>query len=147
MSFNIVLQTNTSEKNRIDKTLIDIATLTGTLKSETSIIDPVILIEGDLSDYVNCNYMTIESFGRSYFINNIKSIRTGLFEISAHVDVLSSFADEIRSNTAIVRRQENRWNLYLNDGSFRVYQNPMVLTKAFPSGFTTQEFVLAVAGA
>ena len=147
MSFNIVLQTNTSEKNRIDKTLIDIATLTGTLKSETSIIDPVILIEGDLSDYVNCNYMTIESFGRSYFINNIKSIRTGLFEISAHVDVLSSFADEIRSNTAIVRRQENRWNLYLNDGSFRVYQNPMVLTKAFTSGFTTQEFVLAVAGA
>ena len=47
---------------------------------------------------------------------------------------------------AIVKRQENRWNLYLDDGSFKVYQNPMVLTKAFPQGFTTQEFVLAVAG-
>lgn len=146
MSFSIVLQRNDSEKNRITKTITDIETLTGTLKAETSIIDPVIIVEGDLSDYVNCNYMTIATFGRSYFVNNIRSIRNGLVEFSCHVDVLSSFANEIKSNSAIVKRQENNWNLYLNDGTFRVYQNPNVLTKAFPSGFTTQEFVLAVAG-
>ena len=146
MGFSIDLQTNASEKNKLDKDLTTIATITGTLKAETSIIDPIILIEGDLSNYIGCNYMTISSFGRSYFVNNIRSIRTNLFEISAHVDVLSSFAKGIRSNSAIVRRQENKWNLYLNDGTFKVYQNPNVLTKAFPSGFTKQEFVLAVAG-
>ena len=90
--------------------------------------------------------MTILTFGRSYFVNNITSVRNGVFEISAHVDVLSSFKTQIRGNAAIIRRQENKWNLYLNDGVFKVYQNPMVLTKEFPNGFSAPEFVLAVAG-
>ena len=147
MAFSIVLQNNKSEKNRLTKSLEDIATYSGTLKTETSIIDPVIIIECDLTDVVNANYMTISEFGRSYFINNIRSIRSGLVEFSCHVDVLSSFADEIKLNKAIIHKQENSWNLYLNDGSFKIYQNPNVLTKAFPSGFTTQNYVLAVAGA
>lgn len=146
MAFDIVLQVNNSEKNKVNKSLTDILTVSGILKSETSIIDPVIIINCDLSTVTKCNYMTIGSFGRSYFINNIRSIRSGLVEFSCHVDVLSSFADSIKENTAIIRKQENKWNLYLNDGSFKVYQNPVVLTKSFPSGFTTQEFVLAVAG-
>lgn len=146
MAFDIILQRNNSERNRITKDISDILTVSGELKTETSIIDPVIVIECDLSAVVECNYISISAFGRSYFVNNIRSIRSNLVEFSCHVDVLSSFAAEIRSNTAIVRRQENNWNLYLNDGSFKVYQNPNVLTKAFPSGFTTQEFVLAVAG-
>ena len=146
MSFDITLQVNKSEKNKMVKSITDIITVTGELKSETSIIDPVIMINCELSDVTKCNYMTIGSFGRSYFVNNIRSIRSGLVEFSCHVDVLSSFADAIKSNSAIVRRQENKWNLYLNDGSFKVYQNPIVLTKEFPSGFSTREFVLAVAG-
>ena len=146
MAFDIVLQRNNSERNSVTKDISEILTVSGELKTETSIIDPVIMIECDLSAVVGCNYISIPSFGRSYFVNNIRSIRSGLVEFSCHVDVLSSFAAEIRSNTAIVRRQENNWNLYLNDGSFKVYQNPNVLTKAFPSGFTTQEFVLAIAG-
>lgn len=146
MSFNITLQRNNSERNRLKKEISDLMTVSGNLKAETSIIDPIIMIECDLSAVTGCNYMTIPNFGRSYFVNNIRSIRTGLVEFSCHVDVLSSFASEIRGNIAIVRKQENNWNLYLNDGSFKVYQNPNILTKAFPSGFTTQEFVLAVAG-
>lgn len=146
MSFNISLQRNNSERNRVSKDVENIMTVSGELKTETSIVDPIILIECDLSDVTGCNYVSIPTFGRSYFVNNIRSIRTGLVEFSCHVDVLSSFAEQIKKNTAIVRKQENNWNLYLNDGSFKVYQNPIVLTKAFPSGFTTQEFVLAVAG-
>lgn len=142
----ITLQVSTSPKNKLDKDVTDVASLSGTLKTSTSVINPTIIIEGDLSQYTNVNYMTITEFGRSYFITNITSVTSKLFEIAAHVDVLSSFAAEIRANKAIVHRQETKWNLYLDDGSFKVYQNPMVLTKAFPSGFTTQEFVLAVAG-
>lgn len=147
MAFQVVLQTNNSEKNKLDKDIVTISTISGTLKNETSILDPVILIEVDLANLISCNYMTIPSFGRSYFVTNIRSIRRNLVEVSAHVDVLSSFASQIRNNVAIVRRQENRWNLYLNDGVFKVYQNPMVLTREFPTGFSTFEFVLAVAGA
>lgn len=143
---NLVLQINNSEKNRLDKSITDITSLTGTLRDETSVIDPVIIIEGDLSSYVNCNYMTISDFNRSYFVNNIRSIRNDLFEISAHVDVLSTYKDQIRQNSAIIARQEKKWNLYLNDGVFKTYQNPFIVTKAFPSGFTEQHFIFSVAG-
>lgn len=146
MAFDILIQRNDSEKNRVTKTITLISTIRGTLRQETSIIDPVFIVAGDLNDYVDVNYCTVDSFGRSYFVSNIRSVRAGLVEMSCHVDVLSSFADQIRANTAIIHRQENLWNLYLNDGTFRVYQNPTVLTKAFPSGFTTQEYVFAVAG-
>lgn len=146
MSFDIVLQRNDSENNKLTKTLTAIATYSGTLKADTSIIDPVIIVQCNLADVANANYMTISAFGRSYFINNIRSIRNNLVEFSAHVDVLSTYATQIMECTGIIKRQENEWNLYLNDGSFKVYQNPVILTKAFPSGFTTQELVLAVAG-
>ena len=146
MAFNIVLQRNNSEMNRISKSVDNLLTVSGVLKEDTSIIDPIIKIKCDLSEVTGCNYLSIPAFGRSYFVNNIRSVRNGLVEFSCHVDVLSSFESKIRENKAIIKRQENKWNLYLNDGSFKVYQNPNVLTKAFPSGFTTQELVLAVAG-
>lgn len=146
MAFSIELKTNNSERNRLTKDTKTIMTVSGVLKEETSIIDPVIKIECELSVITGCNYLSIPSFGRSYFVNDIRSIRNGLVEVSCHVDVLSTYADQIKNNTGIIKRQENEWNLYLNDGTFKVYQNPNVLTKAFPSGFTTQEFVLAVAG-
>ena len=146
MLFDIILQVNNSEKVRLDKEVETVMTMSGTLRRGTSIIDPVIVFECNLPDVVSCNYITIPQFGRSYFVNDVRSMYMNLVELSCHVDVLSSFKDSIRKNTAIVKRQENNWNLYLNDGSFKVYQNPMVLTKAFPSGFTAQELVLAVAG-
>lgn len=144
--FSITMQRNNSEKIKLDKSITDIATISGVLRDKTSIIDPVIVIEGDISAYVNCNYMTIPSFGRSYFINNITSVNNNLFEISAHVDVLSTYKESIRSNYAIIARQEKKWNLYLNDGVFKTYQNPFIVTKAFPSGFTEQHFIFSVAG-
>lgn len=143
---DIKLQINSSEKNKLDKNITDIVSLSGTLRDQTSIINPVIVIEGDLSSFVNCNYMTISAFNRSYFINNITSINNNLFEISAHVDVLSTYKSQIRDNSAIIARQEKKWNLYLNDGVFKTYQNPHIVTKAFSSGFTEQHFIFSVAG-
>lgn len=142
----IKLQKNLSDENYFYKDISDIFTKTGSLREESSIIDPVILIEGNVSDYADVNYMTIPDFGRSYYIRDIKSYRNNLIQITAHVDVLVSFRDSILSNQAIISKQENAWNLYLDDGTFKVYNNPIVLTKAFPSGFSTQSFILAVAG-
>lgn len=151
MSFNIVLGYITCPKYQVEKTeeneaVVDIATYTGELKSETSIIDPVILIECDLADVRKANYMRIPGFGRKYFINNIRSVRTGLVAFECHVDVLASFADAIKENYGLIRRNENEWNLLLNDGVLKVYQNPHVVLYEFPNGFTEQEFVLAMAG-
>lgn len=147
MSFSITLQKNWSEMNRVSKDIEDILSIEAVLRDESSIIDPSLLIDCSIEDIVSCNYVTIPIFGRSYFITDIISETTNLCRVECHVDVLSSFASEIITNRAIINKQEEKWNLYLNDGTFKIYQNPIVLTKAFPSGFTTMEFVLAVAGA
>lgn len=146
MAFSVVIQRNESETIALDKTLVTIATLTGTLREESSIINPSILVEADLVDLKNANYLTVESFGRSYFINDMTSVRNGLVQLSCHVDVLSSFATEIRANRGIIFRQEQNWNLYLNDGVIEVYQNPIVTTKEFPNSFEGESYVLAMAG-
>lgn len=146
MSFQVIIQRSNSETIAIDKDLTTIATLTGVLKDSSSIINPTILVEADISDLVGANYLTVEDFGRSYFINDIVSIRTNLVELNCHVDVLTSFATQIRANRGIVFRQENDWNLYLNDGVIEVYQNPIVTTHEFPNSFEGESYVLALAG-
>lgn len=150
MAFNIVLQTTTSEKNRMDKTITDIATYSGTLRADTSIVDPVFLIECDLANVVHANYLTVQAFGRSYFINNIRSMRAGLVEFTCHCDVLSSFKAQIRTNNAIMHRSERNWNLYLNDGSLKMTQRPeKIVTEHFSNenAFINHfSYVLVLAG-
>lgn len=139
--------TNNSEREAITKSLTTLETLTGSLRNQSSIIDPVIEVTGIASTTVtSCNYAYIPEFERYYFVKNIISIRANVWVIQCHVDVLGTYATQIKAQTAVIRRQENSWNLYLDDGIFKTYQNPKIITKAFPAGFTTQNFVLAVAG-
>lgn len=143
----IKLFVNASEKNKLDKTLTLALETTGTLKEDTSLIDPVIKLTGKtFSEMASINYMQIVELGRYYFINDVISINNDIVEVHAHVDVLTTYKDQIRSQNAIIARQEKKWNLYLNDGVFKTYQNPHIVTKAFSSGFTEQHFIFSVAG-
>lgn len=149
MSFPIIFGQNQSENNKLDKTIANTFTYDGTLKNSTSIIAPTIIVQGNPSLFASCNYMDIAAFDRKYFIDDITVMATDIVEIKGRVDVLSSYADAIRQNTAILLRQENKWNLYLNDGSFSVYQNEITITKRVGSGplpFGSYNYVLTVAG-
>ncbi len=151
MSFTVTFSTNNSPNNKVYKDLTAVISLQGTLKNSTSIISPTILIDvpvsTTLSTLSTANYAYIESFnGRKYFITDIKAVKNNLIEVDMKCDVLSTYADEIIQQQAIIKRQENKYNLYLNDGSLQVYQNSTILTQPFPTGFTTNEYVLAVAG-
>ena len=146
MSFPVLIQTSKSEKISLTKNLVTIATVDAVLKAETSIINPILLIEGELATYREANYCTIVAFARSYFIQEIISVSNDLLEFHCHVDVLSSFASEIKANKGIVKRQENDWNLYLNDTVIKSYSNPIITTTKFPSGFDSSTFILLLAG-
>lgn len=143
---NIVLYTNASEINAVDKKLTELTTLTGTLREQSSIIDPVITISGIDSYVGQMNYAYIPDFNRYYFITNVESVRNNLWKVSFHVDVLFTYRDAIRENSAIIERNENEYDLKLNDGLFRTQQNPRIKQFPFPKGFDHWNFVLAVAG-
>ena len=142
----VKLYKNVSEKNVLDKNISELAVLTGTLRNECSIINPIILIEDTTGfDLKYTNYAYIEEFGRFYYINNIVC-KNGLFELQMHVDVLKTHANGIRANEAVIARQQSMYNLYLQDGVFKTYAYPHIQIKQFPTGFTDFNFIFSVAG-
>ena len=142
----INLYTNTAPRNALVKDLTPVSTLTGTLRNESSVVDPVVAIEDADLLLLSANYAYISEFGRYYFITNIESVRQHLWRVSMHVDVLYTFRDQIITNSAIIERNENEYDLKLNDGLFQTQQNPRIAQYPFPTGFNTWNFVLAVAG-
>lgn len=145
MSFAIELMYNGDEYNKINKNPASRLTVQGTLKEETSIVDPVVLIEYD-GTLNNVNYARISEFNRWYFITDISSVRTGLWRVAMHCDVLKTYSEAILGSSGVIARQENDFNLYLNDPSFKAYQYSNIVTKVFPYGFNSQAFVLAFSG-
>lgn len=148
-TLDVILQRNASDSNHVDKDITNMVTLSGYLKQPTSLLNPVLLVSGILEYVATANYMTIPKFGnRSYYITEIKSIRNNLIEIHGKVDVLYTYRATLRQQTAIVHRQEKRYNLYLNDGVLKFYQNPHIVTQQFPKGFSgnNPNLVLIVAG-
>lgn len=142
----IDIRYNASEANRVNKQLLTLTRLEGFLRNNSNTSDPEILIEGNIEDVAGANYLTIYSFKRHYFITNIESIRTGLYLIRAHVDVLTTYAEAIKGNKAIIKRQANVWNLYIDDGSFKIFSNVLTQTYAFPNHFTGTMYVMPVIG-
>ena len=133
----ITFYTNNSEKNALTKSLTQIVRLDGTLKDGTSIIDPSVLCYNIDRFIPDINYFYIDETGRYYFLNGVEVVRNGLWQISGHVDVLSTYKTAILSNRAIIQRSESNYNLKLNDGLFKTQQNPRITTIPFSTGFTT----------
>jgi hypothetical protein len=144
----LTLYTNKSSDDVVTKDITQLVSLTGTLREGCSIIDPVIRISDSQfnnSHAASCNYAKVDEFGRYYFVNDIVS--NGKFwEIHMHCDVLSSFQTDLKKLDAIIARNENKYNLYLQDGLMKTYANPHYQIIQFPSGFETQQFVFAVVG-
>lgn len=141
----IQLAKNYSANNVARKNVVVQATWNGTLKDGSSVTDPRIIVQSN--DLISlCNYMIIPVFGRKYFINDVITLNANICEIVAHVDVLGTYIDQLAGCVAVVARQENQFQLYLDDGSFKTFNNPIIITKKFPNGFSNQNYILAVSG-
>lgn len=142
----IELYTNNSERIAVNKELTSVKTLTGTLRGECSITAPIIQCSGGLEEYTSVNYAYISDFKRYYYVSEIKSIRNNIVELTMTCDVLMSFKTEFLTQSAIIKRQADNWNLYIDDGSFKAQQNSRVQVKAFPNAIEGESFVLVLAG-
>ena len=142
----IDIQYTSSEYNRVDKQVLTLTRLEGALRNNVDTINPEIVIEGNIQDVSGANYLTIYPFKRHYFIRSIESLKNGVYMIKAHVDVLNTYATAIKGNTAIIHRQANKYNLYLDDGVMKIYQNPIIETYTFPNGFSNLMYVMPVVG-
>lgn len=137
---------NNSDANVVSKSLTAKGTVTGTLREGCSIIDPIIKIEGiSGSDLPYLNYLEIVEFGRYYYIRDIVLVGK-LFEVHCHIDVLETYKDQIKPLPAIIARNSEQYNLYLQDGLIKEYANPHIQIKQFPGAFTDYEYIFSVCG-
>ena len=125
MSVNVILYKNTSEQNRLDKTeyLTTIESLSGELRYDVNIINPILEIYVSTTIIKQVNYIYIEAFNRYYFVNNFdicngnKTSHTTevLIKYYLQVDVLMSWKDDIKKLSCYISRQENRYDtLYVD---------------------------------
>lgn len=144
----INLYYNSSEKNKIGKSLTIKLSLNGTLKEECSITKPIILIESE--SLFDVNYAYIEEFNRYYFISDITSVKNNLWRVSLNCDVLESFKDKILNLNCIIDKQSSigKSNSLFDDGSYITEIDTFNEIAKFQSGFNESgEFILLTAGA
>lgn len=150
MSFTIQLYNNKSPSNFVNKSIELIGSGTGTLRESTSILNPVVTFSTVIQSQLisSANYAYIDEFNRYYYITDIVSVVNGMWSISLHVDVLMTYKNGFRGLKAIVARQEHVYNMYLDDGWFMAYQNPIIETIPFSAAapFDSEEYIMIIAG-
>lgn len=143
-----------NDRRELVKTLKDtnpgknlMATLTGNIKSDCSIIKPVFEVAYQ-SDLLTANYVYCPELSRYYFIDDI-TVSTQRLLITAHVDVLMTYHTDILKLRCVIARQEsrNRSNLYLNDGMWHNLQKKETVALKFGSSFDSDgSYVFATGG-
>lgn len=108
----IVMMNNRSELNKVSKDVVPLQEYTGYLKNETSIINVDIVID---ADKIDGNYLYIRELDKYYFINDISSIRTRLWNINATIDVLQTYNTEIYEQYALIDNNRNVGNEYVDN--------------------------------
>lgn len=145
MIVNLMLSKD--EPETLVKTPTSIIEMSGTLRTECSVLDPVILIQIDqeIVNITRINYCYIPEFNRYYFIKGMRVMRENLWEVALHVDVLMSYADFIKELPAVVSRNENSGNM-LEDPKVVSYADSLVSTVKFPNSLPAPTYILAAIG-
>ena len=142
----ITLYTNNSEKNKLEKNLTNAKEFSGNLREESSIVNPSILIQTENpSSY---NYAYIPEFKRYYFIIDAVSVRTNIWRLSLHTDVLMSFKDGIKNAPVILSDTESTGATnYIMGEQWKTNVKNATEIINFPKGLNTNgEFILITAG-
>lgn len=140
MSVTLHLMRTTSDEKTLFKNYTEYRTeLSGFLRDGTSILNPVIAIDTrtyQLTDVAKWNYAYIADFHRYYFIDDVVSLRTDLWEFHLRIDVLGSWYKEIETLTALVARCEDPTyqNPYLIDDKIPTENNSIIYHEAFDMG-------------
>lgn len=135
------------ENNKINKTLTNALLLVGTMRDSSSIINPIILVEG--ASFDGFNYAYIPQFDRYYFIKNIINYRNNLWILELECDVLMSFKSSILNmNCILIETEQTGADRYLANSRVwvsKVKDKTDIIS--FPNGLLESgEYILITAG-
>ena len=149
---DVKLYKTNSKSITLDKVLTDEIVYTDTIfydESALNLSEPNVVIQGIASpDVVSCfNYMYIPQLKRYYYITNIDYLRGHRVAIKGRVDVLKTYAADIKNSTQLVVRQEHKKNMLLNDGTYPIKKKTQIVVENFGESFTeNNNFILTTVG-
>lgn len=142
----VVLYINSSERNRIDKNITSVFSDTIIIKDSTDILRPEIILNTS-SDITDINYMKL---GDRYYYAHVNMLPGGgRYKVTGETDPLMTFKNSIRSQVAIIKRNQNSYNRFLSDERIKLNAYEQVKTLKFSSGFskTMQYYLVTIGGA
>lgn len=113
-----------------------------TLKDACSARTPSFLLAEELDNLVNKNYLI--AWQKSYFITDITSVRNGLVRVDARLDVLGTYANEIKAGTGYIARSTDG-DKYVPDANVLTEVKRDIIAAPFTKGFTDNVVILATA--
>lgn len=142
----INLYINTSDNNVVEKKLTSVfSNVAYEFKTETSQTNPIILMDRNFWQS-GINYIYISELNRYYFIKDVKFMTGKLIALECEVDVLMSFKNELKKETAILERQTNLANLYFNDSELPIENRINQTFKLFPKGLENHAYYYLLIG-
>lgn len=139
----IILYNNTSPRNKISKALTQVGVLAGSLREESNVVAPTIRISGAV--FPDFNYAQIPDFGRYYYLKDVRSVRSEIWEISLQSDPLMSF--NLSGVSGVVIESQNLGSSYLNGRQFVRLVKSKTDIITFPNGLLDSgEYILITAG-
>lgn len=130
------LYKSTSDNNTIGKALTVVSTVDATIKAPCTIENPSIVLHYN-EQLKDVNYMYIPYFGRYYFVTGRELLNGERVVFNLAVDVLESFKNDILNVSAVIDRQENKFNAYMVDNEYICDNKSTVETKKFTGSFST----------
>lgn len=85
----INLYNNESPANKISKNITLITALSGELRGEANVVNPIVRVYA--TAFPAFNYARIPAFDRYYYLRDVRQVRTDIWELSLESDPLMSF--------------------------------------------------------
>lgn len=98
---NVTFYKCASEKNALNKILESDMELEGSVRGQSDVIKPQIMIGINPIGY---DYVYIKEWNRYYFINDIICYRANAFIVKLEIDVLMTYKEEIKNMKGVVSR-------------------------------------------
>lgn len=104
---NIELYKTESPRNKINKVLNTSTIIQAKLLNDINLLNPTMILQDINNDFLtNYNYCYIPYFNRYYFIESMNKNINGLITVRLSVDVLMSFANDIKNSYATIIESE-----------------------------------------
>lgn len=136
---NVILYHNKSDKREAYKSLKSLGSYEGELKEDSGIVNPTILLNMS-SIPKNANYAYIAEFGRYYYVGESVSKGSTLWQVSMSSDPLMTSYDQLIKLSAVIERQENVMNWYLEDQRLLSTDKVATVTRKFSGNNSFKQY-------